>query len=412
MPGYTTKFRLPYLLTTEGIYLIADTTKKLAERLDAIMTSGELKGDTGPAGARGPEGPAGATGPRGVAGPKGDTGAAGPAGPEGTAGAQGPKGDTGPSGERGPEGPAGDLGPEGPAGPTGPEGPKGDTGTSFKPLGTVPAVAELPADAEPGDAYVVTGAEGDDPHVFMWSGTAWDDLGAIQGPKGEAGAAGPAGPSGPQGTKGDTGAAGPKGDTGPAGVQGIQGPKGDTGPAGAKGDTGPQGVQGTAGAQGIQGPKGNTGDQGPKGDKGDPNVSLVTKYQAAGAVTVPHNSLTDLQMSDEMFNQAGVTRNGADYRITKAGYYRITAQINFAWKNSSAEKRGILTARSGSVSSEICSQTTSCTNALINISTVTYCSVGDVITPSGFQFTGASLGTLFGGNPFSAGFIAFEFLHN
>lgn len=79
MPGFTTKYRLPYLLNSEGLYLIAKTTMDLATRLEAIMTTGELKGAPGAPGPAGPEGPAGPAG--GPAGPAGPAGPEGPAGP-------------------------------------------------------------------------------------------------------------------------------------------------------------------------------------------------------------------------------------------------------------------------------------------------------------------------------------------
>lgn len=80
MPGFTTKYRLPYLLNSEGLYLIAKTTMDLATRLEAIMTTGELKGAPGATGAPGPQGPPGpAGGPQGPPGPPGPPGPAGPA---------------------------------------------------------------------------------------------------------------------------------------------------------------------------------------------------------------------------------------------------------------------------------------------------------------------------------------------
>lgn len=75
-------------------------------------------------------------------------------------------------------------------------------------------------------------------HIWSWTGTAWVDLGPIQGP------AGPAGGVGPMGPTGATGMTGPAGPTGPGGVTGPQGPigaTGATGPAGPQGDVGPPG---------------------------------------------------------------------------------------------------------------------------------------------------------------------------
>jgi hypothetical protein len=244
-------------------------------------------GPIGPTGAAGPAGPAGATGPIGPQGPKGDTGAAGPAGatgpigpmgpagpkgdtgatgPQGPAGIQGPKGDTGATGATGPAGPQGPIGPEGPIGPMGPEGPAGADGTGVTILGSYATEADLNA-AHPtgtaGDGYIVAG------DLFVWNGTAWENVGRIQGPVGPAG---PAGPTGPQGPQGEIGPEGPIGPTGPAGPEGPQGPIGPIGPTGATGDTGPagpQGPQGDIGPIGPQGPAGDIGPMGPQGPQGD-----------------------------------------------------------------------------------------------------------------------------------------------
>jgi len=74
-----------------------------------------------------------------------------------------------------------------------------------------------------GDLYVVLA----DGNGYVWSGTTWNNIGAIQGP---AGATGPQGDTGPQGEPGPAGAdstvpgpAGPQGDTGATGPQGPAG---------------------------------------------------------------------------------------------------------------------------------------------------------------------------------------------
>ena len=170
MPQYTKNYRIPYPVDGDPIYQGAAQMKALAETVDATMI--------GVSGKPGPQGPTGPAGPQG------------PAGPEGPAGPQGPKGDTGPKGDPGP------IGPEGPA------GPQGDPGTGFTLKGAKESTAELPTDAAPGDAYLVQG------DVMVWSGSAWENVGQIQGPEG---------PRGPQGSKGDTG---PKGDPGPIGPEG------------------------------------------------------------------------------------------------------------------------------------------------------------------------------------------------
>ena len=64
MPGGTQKYGLPYLLNTEGLWTIGNVTKLLAERLEALIDNGTLKGAPGSPGAPGapggPNGPAAA----------------------------------------------------------------------------------------------------------------------------------------------------------------------------------------------------------------------------------------------------------------------------------------------------------------------------------------------------------------
>ena len=151
----------------------------------------------------------------------------GPAGPAGPQGSPGVPGNQGPAGPQGPQGPAGLQGPEGPAGPSGPAGPAGaqgiqgpaGIGINFK--GSVAAIANLPANAAKGDAYLVQA----DDSLRVWdSGSnSWVNGGSIQGPQGPAGVAGPAGATGPQGPAGPQG---PQGIQGPAGADGLLGPRG------------------------------------------------------------------------------------------------------------------------------------------------------------------------------------------
>jgi hypothetical protein len=126
-------------------------------------------------------------------------------------------------------------------GPVGPPGP----GMVFR--GQVPTVADLPTDAQPGDAWTVEA----DGHMYVWDGSTWIDGGDVVGPQGPQGPTGPASTvPGPQGPQGATGA------TGPQGIQGVQGIPGPGGPPGSTGATGPQGAVGPAGATGSQGPAG------------------------------------------------------------------------------------------------------------------------------------------------------------
>jgi hypothetical protein len=225
----------------------------------------------GPQGVQGPAGPAGPAGPDGPQGAKGDTGAAGVQGPAGAdSTVPGPTGAQGPAGSQGPKGDAG------PAGPAGPDGPQGPAGTGVTIVGSVNDPSELPATGVPGESWLIDG------DLWVWNGTAWENVGNIQGPAGVQGPAGPQGNPGPQGDAGPQGPAGaastvpgpagaqgpagPEGPAGAAGPQGIQGPKGDAGPQGA---TGADGGVGATGSQGPAGPKGDQGDPGPKGDTGD-----------------------------------------------------------------------------------------------------------------------------------------------
>jgi len=78
------------------------------------------------------------------------------------------------------------LGPTGPAGPVGPAGP----GITFR--GQLAAVADLPAGAAVGDAYLVQASDA----LFVWDGSSWVDGGSIQGPQGIPGPQGAVGPEG------------------------------------------------------------------------------------------------------------------------------------------------------------------------------------------------------------------------
>ena len=235
--------------------------------------AGSIKGDTG------------ASGPKGDKGDKGDTGAKGDTGNTGKTGATGQTGDTGPKGDTGDTGPAGDTGPIGPTGDT------GATGTGITIKGSYNTYEELIHDhptGDDGDSYLVNGS------LYVWNGTAWENVGNIKGEKGDTGAKGDTGkafeytdftPEQLAGLKGDTGDTGVKGDTGEKGFSPnitvnhadgeiiidneessemisfseLKGDKGDTGSKGDKGDTG---------ATGQTGAKGDTGDRGPKGDTG------------------------------------------------------------------------------------------------------------------------------------------------
>lgn len=79
------------------------------------------------------------------------------------------------------------VGPQGPTGPTGPQGPQGPAGSGVDILGSFETEGELPGSGDLGDAYLVDG------DLYVWTGSAFENVGPIQGP------AGPTGPQGPAG---------------------------------------------------------------------------------------------------------------------------------------------------------------------------------------------------------------------
>jgi hypothetical protein len=105
----------------------------------------------------------------------------------------------------GPEGQAGVQGVAGPQGEQGVQGPQGDIGPGVQILGKLNNTGELPGTGNLGDGYLIDG------NFWGWTGTAFEDLGPIQGPQGATGLQGPAGlqgaagPQGPRGEKGDQG---------------------------------------------------------------------------------------------------------------------------------------------------------------------------------------------------------------
>lgn len=117
-----------------------------------------------------------------------DNGATGPTGPTGATGATGA--DSTVEGPTGPTGPTGATGPEvtGPTGEAGPTGPTGADGTSVTILGSYATEGDLNTaqpTGSPGDAYLVSG------DLYVWNGSAWENVGTIQGPTGPTGATGP-----------------------------------------------------------------------------------------------------------------------------------------------------------------------------------------------------------------------------
>lgn len=223
---------------------------------------------------------------QGAQGPPGPQGPRGPYGPEGPPGPPGPQGSQGPAGINGSDGPPG---PPGPQGPEGPAGPQGQSGTGINVIGTITDPSQLPATANPGDAYIDTTNN----NLYIWNGQAWVNAGPIQGPPG---------PPGPQGPAGSPGAQGAQGVTGPQGAQGPQGPQGQTGPQG------PQGDQGDQGMQGIQGPAGPPGPPGPG-----------IYYMDNPGLTA--NTGTVSNLTNELIVEAGTAAPRTVYRITCWGIF-------------------------------------------------------------------------------------------
>jgi len=204
-------------------------------------------------------------------------------------------------------------------------------------------VGDLPTPSTTGYAYLVTGT-GD---LWIYSGTAWNNAGAIQGPAGPIGPAGATGPAGADGADGADGAEVELRKTSTeiqwrlvgdptwitlVSLSEIQGPVGDTGPAGpagpgfsyqgsvatvgdlpipstqgfgflvtATGDLhiysgtawvnagplqGPPGADGIDGATGATGPTGPQGPAGPQGEPGDPaDISIGLSVPTGLSVT-------------------------------------------------------------------------------------------------------------------------------
>lgn len=148
---------------------------------------------------------------------------------------------------------------EGPKGEKGEAGPPGRDGTGVTIKGSLANISLLPVTGnKANDAYLIDG------DLYVWDGLFFNNVGRIQGPKGD---------KGDKGEKGDIGAKGEKGDiglTGRPGVDGKDGTKGDKGDRGEKGDKGDRGFQGDKGVSGDKGEKGDKGDTGPAGPKQDP----------------------------------------------------------------------------------------------------------------------------------------------
>jgi hypothetical protein len=105
----------------------------------------------------------------------------------------------------------GPQGEQGPLGPQGIQGPPGEAGSGVTILGSLSNTSELPGSGDTGDAYLIDG------DLYVWNGSAWENVGNIKGPQGDQGPTGPQGEQGIQGVQGEQG------------IQGVQGVEGDRG---------------------------------------------------------------------------------------------------------------------------------------------------------------------------------------
>ena len=223
----------------------------------------QLKGPKGDKGDPGEKGEPGAKGDKGDPGENGEPGAKGDKGDPGEKGEPGAKGDKGDPGEKGEPGAKGDKGEPGPTGPQGPTGPKGDPGadgSNFTINGLYESLDALKAahpTAEAGDAYAVGTSSDNTIYLYSADVADWQNVGKLQGAKGEDGAPGAAGESGATfipsvSAAGVISWSNDKGLTNPPSVS-IKGPQGDKGDPGAKGEKGDKGADGAPGVQGEAG---------------------------------------------------------------------------------------------------------------------------------------------------------------
>ena len=251
---------------TDGTQILVSSTGIMYLRDNGVWVSlGVLRGPTGatgatgptgPEGPQGPQGPTGSQGPAGSDGSQGPQGVQGPPGSDGAPGAQGPQGLQGPAGSDGAQGPQGPQGPQGiqglpgvdgedgAVGPTGAQGPQGPAGIGLQ-IDQVVATATERLALSPSQGDQVF--QSNNGNVYLYDGSAWQNLGQLQG---DAGADGTDGVDGVTPTFAinsvTTGAAGTGAtvtDVGSLGAVSLDFviPRGDTGPTGPPGPTGPSG---------------------------------------------------------------------------------------------------------------------------------------------------------------------------
>ena len=275
-----------------------------------------LQGETGPQGPQGLPGPQGEIGPRGPEGPQGlqgMTGATGLTGSAGPTGPEGPKGDKGDPGERGP---VGEPGPQGPKGIDGLNGQDGKDGASVTIEGTILDLSELPTanESNQGNGYLFNG----DLHVS--NGTEWENVGRIQGPKGD---------KGDPGEKGATGERGPQGLTGTQGEVGPQGPRGYTGDSvyetwltrpGNEGKSVDEFLDSIKGEKGETGAQGIQGLQGPEGEKGEDGVGIPQTISKSGDTVTLSDMGGSISLTDYAKASQVLTNVPLDAKFTDTTY--------------------------------------------------------------------------------------------
>ena len=265
------------------------------------------------------------------------------------------------------------------------KGEKGDPGTSLTVKGTKPTPADLPATSTAGEAWIVAGA------MYVFDGTAWNNIGNVTGPKGDPGSAGPKGDAGVAGAAGKDGtsatvrvgavAEGPVAvtntGTNAAAVLNFTIPKGDPGIAGPKGDAGatpaisigttttlatgspatvtqtgttlapvlsfgiPTGPKGDAGAAGTPGVAGKDGTN---GTAATVTVGTVKTLAAGQPVTVANSGTTSAAVLDISIPQGsqgiqGVA--GADGKAATVALGTVTQGTTLGVTNSGTSSAAV-----------------------------------------------------------------------
>lgn len=111
----------------------------------------------------------------------------------------------GPQGIQGVQGDQGIQGVQGNTGDVGPEGPQGPVGPGLTILGKLATTGDLPGSGTLGQGYIIG------LNFWVWTGVAYEDMGPVQGPKGDRGFQGIQGIQGNPGVKGDKGDVGERG---------------------------------------------------------------------------------------------------------------------------------------------------------------------------------------------------------